>query len=126
MPNNSDTTLEDLSRTTTDESPSNSEESSHSDGPTITFGESAAEDVVTELGFDIKDGIIVDESGEPVEPAFGDAPLTLSELGGFGKDEDGEIFIIGNDFPSLVEYIDRFEVSDRSDEPKDGDSDVDH
>jgi hypothetical protein len=94
--------------------------------PEITFGPSAAETVLEELGFAVDDaGIIVDEAGAPVEPAFGDAPISVNELGGFAKDESGEIVVIGDDFPSLVEYLKHFEVSDGSlDSPTGGGADV--
>jgi hypothetical protein len=94
--------------------------------PELTFGPSAAETVLEDLGFAVDDGgIIVDETGDPVEPAFGDAPISVDNLGGFAKDESGEIVVIGDDFPSLVEYVKQFEVSDNGlDSPTEGGTDA--
>lgn len=90
-------------------------------GPTITFGPSTVETVLTELGFQVGDSaIVVDEAGTPVEPAFGEAPITVDEVAGFVTNDDGTVSVIRDDFTSLVEYVNQFDADGAA--PSDSDT----
>lgn len=75
------------------------------DGPTITFGPSAAETVIQPFGWETDaEGTITDESGEPVDATDGE-PIEITELGGIVPDESGEPTPIRDDFVSISEFV---------------------
>lgn len=81
------------------------EEEDTSDAPTITFGESAAETIISGFGWTTDfDNIIVNAAGEPVESTDGD-PIPLDKLGGIIPDDDGNPVLVRDDFASLAEHV---------------------
>lgn len=71
----------------------------------VTFGPSATETVLDELGMKVNDdGYVVDkEDGEPVESAEGEK-VPIEEFGGIGK---GSKIVVKDNFSSVSEYVEQ-------------------
>ena len=75
------------------------------EGPTVTFGPTAAETILTELGFDVnEDGIIIDETGDPV-PTINHPKVAIEDLGGFVESENETIIPVKDDFTEIHEVV---------------------
>lgn len=75
------------------------------DSPTVTFGPSAAETVIREFGWRVKNGVIVDiQNGEPIE-GFHGGPVEIENFGGIVKDEDGEPTPIRDNFADISDWV---------------------
>ena len=71
----------------------------------VTFGPSAAETVLEELGMEVNNnGYVVDEdTGEPIESAEGDK-VPIEDFGGVGK---GSKIVVKDNYSSVSEYVEQ-------------------
>ncbi|WP_436911366.1 hypothetical protein [Halosimplex marinum] len=71
----------------------------------VTFGPSAAETVLEELGMEVNnDGYVVDkDTGEPVESAEGER-VPIEDFGGVGK---GSKIVVKDSYSSVSEYVEQ-------------------
>lgn len=72
----------------------------------LTFGPSAAETVLDQFGYEVNDeGVIVyQEDGEPAKTYSGHT-ITIDELGGIVKNEDGYAVPIRDNFVDIADYV---------------------